>query len=203
MSIRKAIVTSLVAPAFAAGAAHAAEIGPYFGASVGQTTAKADTTLAVTNPTPPPATIGHTFHFDKQETGYKLYGGYNFLPRLGVEAGYVDFGNPSDHSTVASGGINGEADLTGWQAFAVGTLPLGPLDVFVKAGGIAGDLKLKIHGSALPTNYNEHDNNNEFAYGAGVAYTFGKFSVRAEAEGYDVSKLKDLYLISAGLTYHI
>jgi OOP family OmpA-OmpF porin len=190
MSIRKAIVTSLVVPALAAGAAaHAAvEIGPYIGASVGQTTAKAD--------------VG-TFNFDKQETGYKLYGGFNFLPWLGVEGGYVDFGNPSDSANTLAGGIDGDADLTGWQAFLVGTLPLGPVDVFVKAGGIAADFNLKLHGSALPTNISESDSDSMFAYGAGVAYSFGKFAVRVEAEGYDVDTLDDLYLISAGLTYHL
>jgi Outer membrane protein beta-barrel domain len=202
MSIRKAIVMSLVAPAFAAGTAHAAEIGPYFGASVGQTTAKADVKALVSDGEG--GTVQDTFHFDKQEAGYQVYGGYNFLPWLGVEAGYVDFGNPSDHATTLAGdGLNGQADLTGWQAFAVGTLPLGPVDAFVKAGAIAADFKLKIHGSALATNLNAKDNENEFAYGGGVSYSFGKFSLRAEADGYDTNKLKDLYLISAGLTYHI
>jgi OmpA-OmpF porin, OOP family len=202
MSIRKAIIAGLVAPAFVAGTAHAVELGPYVGASVGQTTAKADTTLLVRDGSG--GFVGHTFHFDKQETGYKIYGGFNFLPWLGVEGGYVDLGSPEDHATTLAGqGINGKADLTGWEAFLVGTLPLGPIDAFVKAGAVAADFNLKIHGSALPTNVNADDSDSMFAYGGGVAYSFGKFAVRVEAEGYDVSKLDDLYLISAGLTYHL
>jgi hypothetical protein len=37
-----------------------------------------------------------TFRFDGGDTAYKLFGGFRFLNFLGIEAGYVDLGNPDD-----------------------------------------------------------------------------------------------------------
>jgi outer membrane protein OmpA-like peptidoglycan-associated protein len=197
MSLRsKMLATAVAAPLLAASVAYGAEPGFYIGASAGQTTAKADATLPL---------VGggtNTFHFDKQETGYKGYVGYNFLPWLGVEGGYVDLGSPEDHVTLTSGaGINGKADITGWEGFLVGILPIGPVDLFGKAGAINADADLKISGSALPTNFNAHDSNSKFAWGAGLAWNLGHWALRAEYEEYDTNALDDLYFISGGVTY--
>jgi OmpA-OmpF porin, OOP family len=198
MSLRSTTLAAAVAvPLFAASAVYGAEPGFYIGASAGQTTAKASATLPL---------VGggtNTFHFDKTETGYKGYLGYNFLPWLGVEGGYVDLGSPEDHATVAGvGGINGKADLNGWEGFLVGSLPIGPVDLFAKAGAIRANFDLKINGSALPTNLNAHDSNSLFAWGGGLAWNFARhWALRAEYESYDVSKLDDLYFVSGGITY--
>ena len=195
---KKAVLATLIAPVFAAATAHAAETGFYIGGSVGQSTAKASTGSLQTG-------VGqfNTFHFDKEETGYKAFVGFNFLPFLGVEGGYVDFGGPSDDESFGATRIDAELDATGWQAFVVGTLPIGPVDLFVKAGGIEASFDLKVGNSFNNQHRNESESNEMFAYGAGAAFHFGRFGVRVEAEGYDVSKLDDLYLISIGATYHL
>lgn len=174
---KKMALAALLAPAFAAGTAHAAETGFYFGGSVGQTTIKID-----------------DFNLDADDTGWKAFAGFNFLPWLGVEGGYVDFGSPSDNSL----GQSVDIDLTGWQAFLVGNLPLGPVDLFVKAGGI--EAKADLHVSGLGT---EDDSDEYAAWGAGAAFNFGKFAVRAEYEGYDADNVDDWYILSLGLTYHL
>lgn len=165
---------------FIAGGAHAAEPGVYFGGSVGQSNVKID-----------------DVDFDTTETGYKAFVGYNFLPYLGVEGGYVDFGSPSDNFGPASI----ELDLTGLEAFVVGTLPVGPVDLFAKAGAI----EIKAELDAKNTVFGDLSEDNSdlyFAYGAGAAMNFGKFAIRIEAEGYDISDV-DLYFISLGATYHL
>jgi OOP family OmpA-OmpF porin len=198
MTIRmKAVLATFISPAFAAGTAHAAETGLYFGGSVGQTTAKASAPVQISSiPT------FSTFHFDNNDTGYKAFVGYNFQPFLGVEGGYVDFGSPSDNTNFGFIGVNGEFDATGWEAFLVGTLPIGPVDLFVKAGGIESSMDLKVHDS-LGRSAKDSESNEMFAYGAGVAINFGQFALRVEAEAYDVSKLDDLYFISLGATYRL
>ena len=68
------------------GAAQAADSGFYLGGSIGQTTLKV------------PSDVTDVPDFNEDDTGYKLYGGYNFnlaLFNLGVEGGYIDFGSPS------------------------------------------------------------------------------------------------------------
>jgi OOP family OmpA-OmpF porin len=201
----KTVLATLIAPAFAAGTAHAAEPGFYFGGSAGQSTMKASATATFDDGEG--GTFDNTFHFDKNETGWKGFVGFNFLPFLGVEGGYVDFGSPSDGQSFGLDSIDGEVDATGWEAFLVGYLPIGPVDLFVKAGGIEAsvDLKVKIHDDFLGTTFHNTDSesNEMFAYGAGAQWNIGKFGIRAEIEGYDVSKLDDLYLISAGVTYHL
>ena len=198
MTIRmKTVLATLIAPALAAGTAHAAEMGFYFGGSVGQTTVKASSTVQTS-----PIT-SNTFHFDNDDTGYKAFVGFNFLPFLGVEGGYVDLGSPSDDANFFGSRVDGEVDATGWEAFVVGTLPIGPVDLFVKAGGIESSIDLKVHDQLSGLSFKDDESNEMFAYGAGAAFNFGKFGVRVEAEGYDVDKLDDLYFISLGATYHL
>ena len=197
----KAAVAAVIGSVFAIGTAFAAEPGFYIGASAGQTTAKASSDPILVAP---PATF-NTFHFDKDETGYKGYVGYNFLPWLGVEGGYVELGNPSQGQTIGTTRIEGEIDANGWEGFVVGTLPLGPVDVFAKVGGIASNIDFdgKVSTTFQPTqNFSESDSNGMWAYGGGIAYNFGNWAIRAEYEAYDVDKLDDLYFISGGLTYH-
>jgi outer membrane immunogenic protein len=177
----KTVLATLIAPVFVAGTAHAAETGFYFGGSVGQTTVNVD-----------------DFDFDKTETGYKAFVGFNFLPFLGIEGGYIDFGSPSD----SIGPIDIEVDATGWEAFVVGTLPIGPVDLFVKAGGVEADLEATAKNTPVGT-VSAEESDELFAYGAGAAINFGKFAIRVEAEGYDTDEIDDLYFISVGATYHL
>jgi OmpA-OmpF porin, OOP family len=190
-----------VAATVAAASALAAEEGFYIGGSYGQSTAKGDTGPVLVA-TPPPTF--NTFHYDKDETGWKAFAGYTFLPWLGVEGGYVDLGHGQKNFRSALASAQGEVDANGWEGFLVGYLPIGPIDIFGKLGGIESsiDFKVKATVAGQPTQHNnESESNGMFAYGGGLQYRFGHWAVRAEYEGYDVSKLDDLYFISAGLTY--
>jgi outer membrane protein OmpA-like peptidoglycan-associated protein len=202
--MNKGMIAALaMAPIFAAGTASAAQEGFYVGAGAGQTTAKASTGPVLVS-TPPD--VFNTFHFDQDETGYKGFVGYNFLPWLGVEGGYVELGNPSQNWSAGTTSVEAEVDANGWEGFLVGYLPLGPVDIFAKVGGIASNIDLKLKDSVVgqPTqHFSESDSNGMWAYGGGLAYNFGHWSLRAEYEGYDVNKLDDLYLVSGSLTYRI
>lgn len=173
---RKAALAALLAPALVAGTAYAAEPGFYIGASGGETTLKIDDT-----------------NIDETDTAWKGYVGYNFVPWLGVEGGYVDFGGASNTFL----GSDVDLDVTGWQGFLVGMLPMGPVDLFVKAGGAS--IKAELEGGLLD---NTADGTDEyFAYGAGLALNMDRWAIRAEYEAYDVDEIDDLYVLSAGVTY--
>jgi len=194
---RKAIVATMIGSAFAATSAFAAEPGFYIGASGGETTAKLEGDVLVGD------TV-ESFDFDESETGYKVFAGYNFLPWLGVEGGYVVLGQPQQDYTIGNSNIDAEFDLGGFEGFLVGTLPLGNFDVFGKIGAIAADMDLdvKVRTTGLPNeNFSESESNGMMAYGGGVAYNFGHWAIRAEYEEYDTDNLDDLYFVSAGLTY--
>jgi OOP family OmpA-OmpF porin len=187
---KKVCAAALLAPALLIGAAHAAEPGFYLGASGGQSFIDDNFNDGADN-----------IKFDDNETGWKAYLGYQFVPWLGVEAGYADLGKYSANNIRLNGQpVNLGADLeaSAWQAFLVGTLPLGPVDLFAKAG--AADQKLEVNSNNFG---NQSDNGRQFAYGVGAAYNFGDghWGLRVEAEGYDDNEVDDFYFLSAGITY--
>jgi hypothetical protein len=129
--------------------------------------------------------------FDGDDTGWKVFGGYNFgvipLLDLAIEGGYVDFGNPDD--TV--GGTPLEVDANALALFGLAGANLGPVGVFAKLGMVSWDADLESPvGSAS-------DDGTDPAYGIGGRLKFGSFEVRAEYEMFDVDAADDVYLLSA------
>jgi hypothetical protein len=113
--------------------------------------------------------------FDENDFAWKLYGGFTLGSWLGIEGGYVDF----------------NSGTSGLDVFAMAGLPLGPVRVFGKLGGIYWD-------SDVNGNSGSDDG---FDAGVGVGLEFSLFSValRAEVEYFDA--LDDLYLATIGATW--
>jgi outer membrane protein OmpA-like peptidoglycan-associated protein len=206
---RKVLLAGLVAPAFAAATAYGAEPGFYIGASGGQSTLEASGSTPRLSVMPYDGNgESRKFDINEDDTGYKGYIGYQFLPWLGVEGGYVELGNVSKDFMIGDTQVDGELSAGGWEGFVVASLPLGPFDVFAKVGGFTGDIKAdgKIKRPGMPSEHFSESSDSEsmLAYGGGIAYNFGHghWSLRTEYEEYDTSNLDKLYLVSAGLTYH-
>lgn len=162
--------------AFAAGAAHAADNGIYAGFAIGQANVEINNLSGIS-----------AADFKGDDTGYKLIVGLRPLDWLAVEASYVNFGKPED--TVVGQKVRAEGD--GLSAFAVGFLPVGPIDLFVKGGLISWDSKL--------AGFNEKGT--DFAYGVGAQFRLLGLSVRAEYEKFDAADVDNLNMLSLGLTY--
>ena len=176
--MRKAIVLAAALFALPVLPAVAADNGFYLGASVGQANLKIDD---LTN-----GTLEND-DFDADDMAFKLIAGIRPLDWLGVEAAYVNFGEPED--TVL--GQKLKADGDGISAFAVGFLATGPVDLFAKVGLISWDSK--ISGSF-------DDDGTDLAYGAGAQFRVLGLSIRAEYEKFDISDV-DLDMVSVGVTY--
>jgi opacity protein-like surface antigen len=175
--MRKAILFAAALLTLPVLPAVAADNGFYLGGSIGQANLKIDDVtdgLTVTD-------------FDGDDTAFKLIAGIRPLDWLGVEAAYVNFGEPED--TVF--GQNVKADGDGISAFAVGFLPTGPVDLFAKLGLISWDSK--ISGTF-------DDDGTDLAYGVGAQFRVLGLSIRAEYEKFDISDV-DLDMISVGVTY--
>ena len=176
--MRKAILFAAALLTLPVLPAVAADNGFYLGGSVGQANLKIDDLT------------DNTFaddDFDGDDLSYKLIAGIRPLDWLGVEAAYVNFGEPED--TVL--GQKLKADGDGISAFAVGFLPTGPVDLFAKVGLISWDSK--ISGSF-------DDDGTDLAYGVGAQFRVLGLSIRAEYEKFDISDV-DLDMISVGVTY--
>ena len=175
--MRKAILFAVALMALPVLPAVAADNGFYLGGSVGQANLKiSDITDGIS-----------TADFDADDTAFKLIAGIRPLDWLGVEAAYVNFGEPED--TVLNQKLKADGD--GISAFAVGFLPTGPVDLFAKVGLISWDSK--ISGSF-------NDDGTDLAYGVGAQFRVLSLSIRAEYEKFDVSDV-DLDMISVGVTY--
>ena len=175
--MRKAILFAAALLTLPVLPAVAADNGFYLGGSVGQANLKIDDLSDGIS----------TADFDADDTAFKLIAGMRPLDWLGIEAAYVNFGEPED--TVL--GQKLKADGDGISAFAVGFLPTGPVDLFAKVGLISWDRKI---GGTFD------DDGTDLAYGVGAQFRVLGLSIRAEYEKYDISDV-DLDMISVGLTY--
>ncbi len=88
-------------------------------------------------------------------------------------------------------GVPTDAKTTGWDAFGVLTLALGPIDFFGKVGAIAWDIEVDT--------FKETDT--DLAYGLGLALRLGSFSVRGEYERFDIADTDEVGMYSIGLAY--
>lgn len=169
-----------------AGTATAEDTGVYVGGSVGWAYLAGEGTDRIED---------QDFDFSDDDVGYKLYAGWQILPFLGVEGGYVDFGEVEDTTPLTRTRIATD----GWDAFVVGNVPLGFIDLFAKVGVIAFDSDLDFNGNNV--SFDDSESGTEAAYGVGAAFELGSFAVRGEWEYFDVDGLDDLTLLSVGLTY--
>jgi Outer membrane protein beta-barrel domain len=162
------------------GAAQAA-VGPYAGASVGNSSISDDSS------SPP-------LNFDESDHGYRVFGGFRSM-FLGIEAGYVDFGSPEGS---AGGGLDAKVEASGWDLMAIGTIPLGKrFEIFGKFGVVKWDTKITIN-NGISDSASGSDN----MWGAGVALRFGShLAARLEYGNYNVSSLDTVELKSAGLEF--
>lgn len=183
--MRKAIMLGLLtATLLATNAARAGtESGFFIGAGVGQSGIKQDLDVD-----------GGTLEFDEDDTGYKLFAGFNFglVPflDLAVEGGYVNLGEPD-------GTVDGEqvkVEVDGFDAFGLVGVSFGPVGLFGKAGLIAADTSTKGVAGA-------DDSSTDPAYGVGLRLALGSFAVRAEYEYFDIDDLDGADLLSASLVY--
>ncbi len=181
--MRRILIALLVIPMTISAVAAA----PLVGASIGSAS------LSSSDQSPSFDLSGHDF-------AWKLYGGVHFLPFIRLEASYLDLGSVED----TTNGITVKTSSTAWDAFAVGALPLGRLELFAKAGLVYWKSDYDIQGLGS-TSHTETD----AAYGAGAAFKLaGPFRLRVEYEKFDVKPdvfgskpSTDLYLISAGLDF--
>ena len=140
--------------------------------------------------------------FSGSGTAYKLFAGFRFLNFLAVEGGYVDFGDPND--VVGGSGddaIDVQIGLKGWDAFAVGLLPIGPVDLFAKFGVVSWNADIRAR--LIPTDVFDTDSESgtDAAYGIGVALRLGKVALRAEGEQFKIADAEDVYMFSVGATF--
>jgi len=172
---KRSVATAIL---FALGAAPVVaadnESGLYVGAGAGRFNVEIDDVEDVTD------TIGS---FDADDTTFKAFAGWRFNPYLGVELDYIDLGNPED----VIDGRRVSADVNGFAPYLVGTLPIGPVELFAKAGYLFYDVKVDVDDLDI-----QDDSNEDLVYGAGIGLTmFEHLHARLEYEVIDIGDVDD------------
>lgn len=172
--------------------AEAAERGWYLGAGVGQMTTEVEDLVFTDD--------FDTADFKESDTGFKVFGGYRFLPWLGVEGTYVDGGTPALEQQGTFEGIPYEASLgveiDSVVAAVVFTLPLGDhFELFAKPGvgwwTSTTDERVEVPGYGSGSS-KEDDSGTAFYLGVGAGVNFNEhFGLRAEYERFDVALTYD------------
>ncbi|VUD52184.1 hypothetical protein TDB9533_01579 [Thalassocella blandensis] len=159
-------------------AAHAgSDTGLYIGGSIGQ----ANVELSDAD-----------FNFDDSDTGFKVFGGYNFgwIPTLNIaaEVAYVDFGSQEDEVAAS---VNVNTEFTTLTAQGIVGFDMGPLGLFGKAGLASWDGDLNAFGGS------SSESGTDPVYGLGAKIQLGSIAVRAEYEMFDIDE-SDIDYISVG-----
>jgi OOP family OmpA-OmpF porin len=124
----------------------------------------------------------------KTDTGFKLYGGYNFNQNWGIEGGYNDLGD----SYSAKGTIGGTPyTITGMKGYNVyfagtGTLPMtNEFSLFAKLGVASNHTDGGTVTVAGTTGTVGSETHTDLLFGVGLSYAFTKnWAARLEYENY-------------------
>jgi len=166
------------------------DTGFYLGAGAGQANVEVDDVLGVAGA-----------NFDEGDTGFKVFGGYRFLPWLGVEGIYVDAGSPSISGPLYADGTGlGRLgiDVKAFVAAAVFTLPLGDrFELFAKPGFAYWKADTSVYVDDPLSGvfrFSQGDDDGAFFIGAGAGFSFNEhFGLRLEYEWFEVTPKWDEY----------
>jgi hypothetical protein len=160
-------------------------LGAYAGASVGQSTVKAD-----------------PIDFSKHDWGWRVLVGIRPLPLLGAEIAYTDFGHPNYQQGVPFG-LNVSVRASSVEALGLVYLPLPVpfLDVYGKGGVARLNYRASSSSGCLACNpFNADYTETRVAYGGGAQLKFDRLAARVEYERIS-ARDGDPSLLSVGLTW--
>jgi OmpA-OmpF porin, OOP family len=122
------------------------------------------------------------------EDATRVYAGWRFNPYLAVQLDYTDFGT-GDASTNLLG-ITTETD--GWTPSIVGTLPLGPVELYAKAGMIFYNVDVDLDAVNNSLDETFSDSGEDAVFGVGIGVTvLEHLNLRAEYERIDIEEFDD------------
>jgi hypothetical protein len=123
------------------------------------------------------------FDFDEDESASRIFAGWRFNHYVSVQFDRYDF---SDAST-APQLLNVTAETKGWTPSVTGTLPLGPIELSLRAGIMFYDVEVSIDNAPVID-----DSGNDPVYAAGIGLTvLEHLALKLEYEIIDISDFSD------------
>jgi hypothetical protein len=158
--------------------------GFYLGAGVGQFNVQIDDIDQTDNAIE---------RLDDDDAAWKAFAGYRINPYIALEGAYIDFGNPSTRSEASGSSGDYRVQLQGFAPYVIGTIPLGPVELFGKIGYYFYDVDLRADiDDPLRPDIDSSDSDEDLLYGVGIGATFFEhLNARLEYERIDSDVLDD------------
>jgi len=145
---------------------------------------------------------------DDSDSGFKIFGGYQFNPNFAFEVAYVDLGEAKISGTDSFlGSATATIEASGFNFAVVGSFPVGErFGLLAKAGLFRWDLDASVNTSIVSGSLNETGFDPMFGIGGSFNIS-EKFGVRVEYEKFldvgddDTTGQSDVDLISASLVF--
>jgi OOP family OmpA-OmpF porin len=122
--------------------------------------------------------------FSDSDNALKLFGGWNFNRFFALQGDYVDFGESSGFVTPS---VSGTSDVQGFAPSIVGTLPVGPIELFGRVGMMFYEIDLNLSGGRVID-----DSGNDLVWSAGLGIDIkDRLNLRLEYEQIDIEELDE------------
>lgn len=155
--------------------------GPYVGAGWGQFN------LGIDSLSEAGSAINDIAEAD--DNAWKIFAGYRVNPYLAFEGAYIDFGGPSDRFDATGSDGNYRVDISGFAPYVIGTIPLGAVELFGKAGYYFYDAEVRVELDSPGPSIRSKSSESDFLYGGGVGLTLaGQLNLRVEYEVVDIDR---------------
>ena len=130
---------------------------------------------------------------DDDDNAWKAFVGWRMNPYFALELAYIDFGGPTDR--FAGDGSSGDftVDISGFAPYLIGTIPVGPVELFGKVGYYFYDIdfQVDIDDPTFP-DVDGGASDEDLLYGFGVGMTFfERLNARLEYEKIDSDFVDD------------
>lgn len=158
--------------------------GIYVGAGVGQFNVKIDDV---------DQTDEAIARLDDDDNSWKAFVGWRMNRYFGLELAYIDFGGPSDRIEASGSSGDYQLELSGFAPYLIGTIPLGPIELFGKVGYYFYDVNLTADiDDPLRPDIDSSTSEEDLLYGFGAGLTlFERLHARLEYEKIDSSFVDD------------
>lgn len=122
--------------------------------------------------------------FSDSSNAKKLFLGWHFNRFFAVQGDFIDFG---DSSGFVAPSVSGTSDVQGFAPSVVGTLPLGPIELFARVGMIFYEVDLNLTGGRLVDESGE-----DLIWSAGIGLDIlDRVNLRLEYEEIDIEELDE------------
>lgn len=158
--------------------------GIYVGAGVGQFNVKIDDV---------DQTDEAIARLNDDDNSWKAFVGWRMNRYFGLELAYIDFGGPSDRIEASGSSGDYQLELSGFAPYLIGTIPLGPIELFGKVGYYFYDVNLTADiDDPLRPDIDSSTSEEDLLYGLGAGLTlFERLHARLEYEKIDSSFVDD------------